>query len=122
MTNYFSRNVNRPQRIIDLIMGRPRYFLRKTPAKEPKNGRNYHVREKYVTYSDKKLEEIANICAVLGYCAGIAGRIEERNSLERELYSAVKKAKIVLPKRIYDTPEVQKYVKEIKSGLNNTKN
>ena len=116
MVNYIGKHVNR-HRLIDILIGKPKYFFRKAPAKEEKKGRAYHVREKYAPYSRKKLEKIAEICAILGYCAGFADQIKEKNTLEKELKNAVNQAKLVLPKKIYDSDSVQKYVKQIKGCL-----
>jgi len=124
MSDYIRKNVNRP-RLMEILMGQPKYFLRKAPKKEEKKGRNYHVREKYETYSSDKIIEIVNVCADLSYYAGVIDTLKElsgHGDLEKNLRDASKQAKIVLPKKIYDNPEIQQNIKKIKQGLKYFKN
>jgi ribosomal protein S25 len=74
-----------------------------------------------LTYSPKELANALKIYDLLAKSASLAEQItelEEQGDLEKTLKDARQRAKLMLPKKIYDLEPMQKHLRKINAALN----
>ena len=113
--------------IIRILSGRRKFpFLGNFNRNYSSEKKKQYIKRKEkdeIKYTTSEMKEIMGVYTKLAYFSGVVETIDElkqQGSLD-ELVKIREMAKQIMPKQIYDSKEVQVYMRRIKQGINHWK-